>query len=218
MAPRVILFDLDNTLYPSDCGLLDRVDERINDYIADRLGITLEESWALRQRYVKEYGTTLRGLRSEHDLDIEEFLAYAHDHVPMEEHLSVDEELLAVLAAIEVPKVVFTNAPRSWARRALQAMGLAEQFHHVCDLEFMEYHAKPAPEAFRRVLEHLGRRAEECLLLEDTPRNLVAAKELGMTTVLVGPVRGKPSYADYVIERPSQVAHVLAELMADGRQ
>jgi putative hydrolase of the HAD superfamily len=217
MTPAVILFDLDNTLYPPDCGLLDRVDERFNDYIGARLSLSLEQTRALRRRYVEEYGTTLQGLRAEHANDVEEFLAYAHDPIAMEEHLSVDEELLAALAVIEVEKVVFTNAPGRWANRVLAAMGLTDHFRRVCDLEFLEYEAKPSPEAFQRVLAHLGRRAEECVLVEDTLRNLAAAKELGMTTVLVGTAAERPPYVDYVIGRPSQVPHVLAELMTNGR-
>jgi putative hydrolase of the HAD superfamily len=216
MTPTVILFDLDNTLYPPDCGLLDRVDQRFNDYIGARFSLSLEQTRALRHRYIEEYGTTLQGLRAEHAIDVEEFLSYAHDPIAMEEHLTVDEELLAALTAIEVEKVVFTNSPGRWASRVLEALGLTHHFRRVCDLEFMEYDAKPSPKAFERVLAHLGRRAEECVLVEDTLRNLVAAKELGMTTILVGAAIERPQYVDYLIERPSQVPHVLAELMTNG--
>jgi putative hydrolase of the HAD superfamily len=215
MTPTLILFDLDNTLYPPDCGLLDRVDERINDYICRHLSLSPEETRALRRHYVETYGTTLQGLRVEHGIDVEEFLAYAHDPIAMEEHLSVDEDLLAALAAIEVEKVVFTNSPRRYARRVLEAMRLTGEFRQVCDLEFMEYDAKPSRNAFHRVLTHLGRRAEECVLVEDTLRNLAVAKELGMTTILVGEESKPPPYVDYVIARPAQVPHVLAELMKD---
>jgi putative hydrolase of the HAD superfamily len=217
MTPTLILFDLDNTLYPPDCGLLDRVDERFNDYIAAYLSLSQEETRALRRRYVEEYGTTLQGMRAEHAIDVEEFLAYAHDPIAMEEHLSVDEELLAALAVIEVEKVVFTNSPGRWASRVLSTMGLTDHFRRVCDLEFMEYDAKPSPKAFQRVLTHLGRHAQECVLVEDTLRNLAVAKELGMTTILVGAAAERPPYVDYVIARPSQVPLVLAELITNGR-
>jgi FMN phosphatase YigB (HAD superfamily) len=30
-----ILFDLDNTLYPSEKGVFDRINERINDYVRE---------------------------------------------------------------------------------------------------------------------------------------------------------------------------------------
>ena len=44
-----------------------------------------------------------------------------------------------------------------------------------------------------------------------------AAKELGMTTILVGTATERPPCVDYLIERPSQVPHVLAELLTNGR-
>lgn len=176
MRLTILLLDLDNTLYPADSGLLQRVDERINTYIGEWLSITVEEARALRRRYVASHGTTLQGLRAEHALDVEAFLAYAHDHVPLEEHLVIDTELDAALSAIDLEKVVFTNAPRRWATRVLEFLQLTGHFRDVCDLEFMEYQSKPLPEAFHRVLRHLGRRPEECLLVDDTPRNGCASR------------------------------------------
>ena len=138
--------DLDNTLYPANSGLLERVDVRINDYLAEWLSLSQADTRALRRRYVETYGTTLQGLREEHALDVDAFLAYAHDSVPIEEHLVVDTELDAALAAIDLEKVVFTNAPRRWARRVLEFLQLTGHFRDVCDLEFMEY----APSRCRR--------------------------------------------------------------------
>jgi putative hydrolase of the HAD superfamily len=218
MRLTTLLLDLDNTLYPADCGLLDRVDQRINDYIAGWLGLTAEATRALRRHYVAEYGTTLQGLRAEHALDVEAFLAYAHDHVPLEEHLTIDAELDAALARIPLEKVIFTNAPRRWATRVLEFLQLTGHFRDVCDLEFMEYRTKPLPEAFHRVLTHLERRAEECLLVDDTPRNLVAAKELGIRTILIGSGEERPAFADAVVARATLVPRVIeAWRERDGR-
>jgi putative hydrolase of the HAD superfamily len=209
MRLTTLLMDLDNTLYPADCGLLQRVDDRINAYLGEWLSLSVEEARALRRRYIETHGTTLQGLRTEHALDVEAFLAYAHDHVPIEEHLVIDTELDAALAAIDLEKVVFTNAPRRWATRVLEFLQLTGHFRDVCDLEFMEYQSKPLPEAFERVLRHLGRRPEECLLVDDTPRNLVAAKALGIRTILIGPEEEVPAFADAVVARATRVPGVL---------
>jgi putative hydrolase of the HAD superfamily len=218
MQLTTLLLDLDNTLYPADSGLLQRVDSRINDYLSEWLSLSAEEARALRRHYVETYGTTLQGLRAEHALDVEAFLAYAHDHVPLEEHLEIDTELDQALAAIELEKVVFTNAPRRWARRVLEFLQLTGHFRDVCDLEFMEYRSKPLPESFHRVLAHLGRRPEECLLVDDTPRNLVAAKELGIRTILIGNGEERPEFADAVVVRATLLPRVLEAWRAnDGR-
>jgi putative hydrolase of the HAD superfamily len=212
MRPRVVLFDLDNTLYPPECGLLAHLDDRINEFVSDRLGLTVEETKALRHRYVQEYGTTLHGLQAERGVPPEEYLSAVHDAVQLDRFLTRDEELLAALAAIEIDKVIFTNAPRVYARRVIECLGLDEHFRVVIDLEFHDYNGKPFREAYERVTTHLGLRPEECVLVEDTLRNLRVAKELGMTTVLVGPAVERPDYVDHVVERPSEVTALLAAL------
>ena len=42
---------------------------------------------------------------------------------------------------------------------------------------------KPDPRLFRIFLERIGRRAEECLLIDDAEANIVAAKVLGFQTI-----------------------------------
>jgi FMN phosphatase YigB (HAD superfamily) len=95
----------------------------------------------------------------------------------------------------------------------MECLGLDEHFHVVIDLEFHDYNGKPFREAYERVISHLQVRPEECVLVEDTPRNLSMAKELGMTTVLVGPAPERPEYVDYLLTHPAQVTDVLAELL-----
>jgi putative hydrolase of the HAD superfamily len=213
MRPRVVLFDLDNTLYPPECGLLQHLDDRINEFVSGYLGLSLDESKGLRRRYIQEYGTTLHGLQAEHGLPPDRYLSAVHDTVPLERFLSRDEELLAALAAIEIDKVVFTNAPREYARRVMECLGLDPHFRMVIDLEFHNYNGKPFREAYERVVEHLSVRPEECVLVEDTLRNLRAAKELGMTTVLVGEPAEAADYVDYTVEHSAQVAALLSSLL-----
>jgi FMN phosphatase YigB (HAD superfamily) len=51
--------------------------------------------------------------------------------------------------------------------------------------------------------------------VEDTPRNLIVAKELGMITVLVGPLVDRPEYVDYLVSHPAEVAALAARLLAE---
>src|SRR5438034_7370254 len=143
MRPRVVLFDLDNTLYPPECGLLQHLDDRINEFVSRFLAISLEEAMALRSRYIQEYGTTLHGLQAEHGLPPAQYLSAVHDAVPIEQFLTRDAELLTALASIEIDKVIFTNAPREYARRVIECLGLDAHFRVVIDLEFHDYTAKP---------------------------------------------------------------------------
>src|SRR4051812_20309273 len=56
------IFDLDNTLYPASCRLFDQVQQRMNEFICDRLNLSPEAAAELRRSYFREHGTTLNGL------------------------------------------------------------------------------------------------------------------------------------------------------------
>ena len=79
------VFDLDNTLYPHHLNLWQQVDDRIRQYIARFLNVTHEEAFRVQKDYYKRYGTTLRGLMTEHGMAPDDFLDYVHqiDHSPL---------------------------------------------------------------------------------------------------------------------------------------
>ena len=80
------VFDLDNTLYPHHLNLWQQVDVRIRDYIVDFLKITHDEAFRLQKDYYKRYGTTMRGMMTEHGVRADDYLAYVHqiDHSPLQ--------------------------------------------------------------------------------------------------------------------------------------
>ena len=85
---RVLLFDLDDTLYARACGLWPAIGQRINAYMVERMGLRPDEARALRQVYLEAYGTTLNGLRHEHGIDPVDYLAFVHD-LPLERYLEI---------------------------------------------------------------------------------------------------------------------------------
>ena len=68
---RYILFDLDETLYPSQSGLMAAISGLMSQYMVERLGMPPTEVPALREHYYRTYGTTLRGLQIHHGIDPE---------------------------------------------------------------------------------------------------------------------------------------------------
>jgi len=186
---KYLLFDLDNTLYPKSLGIFDLVIERIRNYMEVRMGFDGESSRALRQEYLRKYGSTMRGLMIHHNLDAEDFLEYVHD-VGVEKRLSPDPALARLLASLPLAKGIFTSGHRPHALRVLRCLGVEEFFPHIFDITFTRYIPKPNPEPYRQVLAHLRLEGRECMMIEDMPANLKPAKELGMTTVLVGETPG----------------------------
>lgn len=183
MTIRFLLFDLDETLYPRDAGVMQEIGRQIRRYIVREYGATWEEADALARRYHNEYGTSMRGLLVNQGLDVERYLAYVHDF-PLD-GLRPNQELDALLASLPGEKVIFTNADRPHAERVLERLGIGRHFSRIVDVVANNYIPKPHPEAYTNCLRLLDARPEECVLIEDTGRNLAPAKQLGMTTILV---------------------------------
>ena len=195
MAIRFLLFDLDETLYPRDAGVMQEIGRLIRRYIVQEYGVTPEEADALARRYHQEYGTSMRGLLLNNNLDVDRFLAYVHDF-PLD-LLQPNHELDALLARLPGEKVIFTNADQPHADRVLQRLDIRRHFSRIVDVIASGYIPKPHLAAYTNCLRLLDAYPAECVLIEDTGRNLAPAKQLGMTTVLVDGDPNDP--ADYKI-------------------
>ncbi len=209
MTIKHILFDLDNTLYPKSLGIFDLVIERIRNYMEVRLGYEKEWARQLRQEYLHKYGSTLRGLMIHQKIDSEDYLEYVHD-VGVEERLFPNPDLIKLLKAIPCDRAIFTSGHRPHALRVLRCLGVESFFPQIFDIVFTRYIPKPNPEPYQQVLECLGLEGKECLMIEDIPDNLKPAKDLGMTTVLVGETPGEINgFVDYEIREILQLRQVL---------
>jgi putative hydrolase of the HAD superfamily len=211
---RVILFDLDNTIYPLGSGVMELISQRISRFMAEQMGLPPDEVNRLRHDYWVQYGTTLRGLQIHYGVDPEEYLAFVHD-IPVEDLLHPDPELDWMLAELAPEKTIFTNATTEHARRVLQALGVERHFSRVFDIRFLDYRSKPNEDAYRRVLDALSVAADQCLLVEDSARNIEPARALGMKTVLVG--EGPADGADFTIPRILDLPAVVEQLDPDDQ-
>lgn len=188
------IFDLDNTLYPASCNLFAQVDLRMSEFIAKTIGVPREHARHLQKAYYRQFGTTLAGLMKVHKLPPGPFLEYVHDI-----DLSVVPampDLAAAISALPGRRLIFTNGSRVHAENVARKLGVLDLFEDICDIAAMEYVPKPEREAFDRMLKLHAVPAARAAMFEDMPHNLVAASELGMTTVLV--------HSDY-IDHPAQL-------------
>ena len=212
-APSYLLFDLDETLYPSSCGLMQAVSERMTAFVAEFLKVGEEEAARIRRRLRVVHGTTLTGLMREYGLEVaEQYLAYTHD-VPIESFLSEDPRLGAALSSIPLPKSVLTNSPLEHAERVLKRLGVRQQFERVFDLRFNGYTGKPDAAVYSRALGALGRAAPEVLLVDNHLDYLAPFRSMGGSVLLIdesggaGPQlpEGVPSLRD-IKELPAYLA------------
>ena len=179
-------FDLDDTLYPPASGLWEAIGRRITLYMTERMGFPPEQVVSIREKYFREYGTTLRGLQAKHAVDMDDYLDFVHD-VPLDHYIHPDPAVHAAIAGIPARKFVFTNADSNHARRVLDAVGLQGLFDGIIDVHSMAPFCKPMPEAFELALRAAGDpKRQTCVLLDDQMRITRAAHDLGMYTILVG--------------------------------
>ena len=193
-----MLIDLDETVYPTSNGLWPIFRERMDSYLKDVMGFHPEVIPELRERLFHTYGTTLRGLQVEYTVDTDDFLEYVHD-APLEQYIQVDQGLIETLHAFPQRKYIFTNASRGHAQRILKLMGLSTLFLGIIDIIDIAPWCKPMPEAYQAAMRLIGASdPERILMVDDRVVNLLPARDLGMSVVLVGeqePVDGIPHIA-----------------------
>jgi putative hydrolase of the HAD superfamily len=179
-------FDLDETLYPASTGLWTVLRGRIIAFMHERMGFPLEEIPTISEKYFHEYGTTLRGLQANHNVDMDDYLAFVHD-VPLDQYLHPDPNLRRALESIPARKFIFTNADCAHASRVTKILGLDGVFDGCIDVHAIAPYCKPMPESFELALKAAGNPIpRNCVLLDDQGRITRAARGLGMYTVLVG--------------------------------
>lgn len=206
-----ILFDLDETLYPRQAKLMDAIGQRIQLFMMQKAGIPADDVVSRRRCYFQQYGTALRGLMEEYQINPAEYLQFVHDLNPRD-FFGASPPLNKMLAEIPLRKVIFTNADAAHAERVLNTLQVRDHFERIIDIETINYKNKPDPVAYHRTIELLDTAGAYCIMVDDTARNLIPAKDLGMTTILVDG-DSKTAAIDYAVPTIFHVERVLQELL-----
>jgi putative hydrolase of the HAD superfamily len=182
---EIWVFDLDNTLYPHHVNLWQQVDARIGEFIGNFLKVDPIEARRIQKDYYRRYGTSMRGMMTEHGVRADDYLAYVHniDHSPLEPNPAMG----AAIAKLPGRKLILTNGSTDHADKVLERLGIGSHFEAVFDIIAAELEPKPAPQTYRRFLDLHHVDPACAAMFEDLSRNLVVPHQLGMTTVLVVP-------------------------------
>ena len=198
MKTRLIFFDLDDTLYRRESGVWQAIRGRIEGYMHERLHIPRSRVPSLRADYLATYGSSLRGLMENYQVDPDDYLLFVHD-LPIEAMLRPSANLAKMLSMLPQRKWVFTNASLAHARRVLAALGVSQHFAGIVDIKALGYRNKPEEDTYRQALKAAGEEdPAAALFVDDQGVNLEPAKKLGAGTVLVGTREPHPA-ADYSI-------------------
>ncbi|XP_062003330.1 uncharacterized protein LOC133720869 [Rosa rugosa] len=130
-----LLFDLDDTLYPLSTGVATACRNNIEDYMVEKLGIERSIIPELGNLLYKNYGTTMAGLRAiGYDFDYDEYHSFVHGRLPYE-NIKPDPVLRSLLLNLPYRKIIFTNADKVHAAKALSRLGLEDCFEGIICFE-----------------------------------------------------------------------------------
>jgi putative hydrolase of the HAD superfamily len=185
----VWLLDLDNTLHDAGSRIMPVINSAMTAWLAHHLELGAQEASALRVAYWKRYGATLLGMIAHHAINPHDFLRETHPLGEIRRHVSAQHALGGVLRRLPGVKVVLTNAPQHYAQAVLRWASLHHRVTQVVAIEQMRFagafRPKPSLAMFAKVCARLGVLPQRCVLVEDSPQNLHAARRLRMRTVLV---------------------------------
>ena len=100
--------------------------------------------------------------------------------------LAPNEPMISLMAALREEgyrMALLTNNVREWEHRWRAMAPIDDIFEVVVDSAFVGLR-KPEPEIYELTVRRLGVPAEECLFVDDLPRNCEAAREAGMVAVV----------------------------------
>lgn len=208
MEQKVIVWDLDNTLYretPEFHNLLDEITAKaaIEDLklpldFATAKAMVTESYRTYRdggEIFVKKYGISPK----------EMFDAY-HRRKEMNLHPIVPyKDLPAKIAALKCPQYILSTSSAEACKAILKHIGLYDffngRFYSVEDFDC--YKKNESPDVYLKFCERIKVKPEDCLFIDDSYSNLEFAKKAGMRTVRL--CHGKPNdkgteYIDYAMD------------------
>ena len=168
------VFDLDDTLYPPTGEIYAQMANRICAYVMKTLNIDKKSAAVIQKDYYRKYGATVRGLIIEHNVDPEDFTDYVHE-LDLSS-LKKNPQLKKCLDALSGKKFIFTNGAYQHAERVLERLGLSECFSGIFSIREADYIPKPALQTYLKMLKTFGLKAEESIMFDDSPANILGAK------------------------------------------
>jgi len=198
---RVWIFDLDDTLHDASSHIFPVMNRAMTQYIMDTLELDETAAFNLRQHYWRVYGATLKGLMRHHGTDPHHFLQETHTLVDLDTMVAQTQGLRNLIRRLPGRKVVFTNAPMSYALRVLKLLGIHDMFETVFSVESTRFHPKPSVRGFSQLLRTIKAEPGNCVMLEDNLPALMTAKRMGMRTVYVSKKLRNPPFVDARINK-----------------
>lgn len=182
-----LLFDLDNTLYPSTSVIDTNMLTRMLTFISKFLNLSYEKTAELRLASIGPYGTTLEWLRTECNFtDVESYFQFIHPTIEKDE-IDFDPKLRPLLQKLseKYHLTLLTNAPTIHADCILNHLAVYDLFDGVYDLETNNLKGKPHRNAYLKAIEEKGFTVAQTLFFDDHTKYIKGYSDIGGKGVLV---------------------------------
>lgn len=185
MTVQHLIFDLDDTLYPSSSAMNRAIADNMLNFVAGYFHVTYDEACRLRKDNLSHYGSTLEWLMHEGLEDAEAYFAAVHPDNETD-GLQKTPGLRKFLISLGMPMSVLTNAPAEHAERVLRFLDIRDLFDALTDIRDCDLKGKPYPGAFRKALERAGGTLSDTLFIDDQRKYTMGFENIGGISVLVG--------------------------------
>lgn len=185
---KVIIWDLDNTLYIETEEFKDMLDEATAIALVKDLGLKMDipTAKAMVKESYKEYRNGGEIFIKEYGIDAKALFDAYHERKPVDV-IEPYDGLLNRLEKLPYEQYIFTTSSRNAAERILKRIGLYDffkgKFYSVED--FGVYKKNESSQVYSEVCQKIGHAPHDCIFVDDSYSNLEFAKEIGMTTVRI---------------------------------
>lgn len=182
---KALIFDNDGTLVDSELIANIALQQELLKYDIELSAVSL-----LNRFRGGKFAEVLVVLANEHQVTFsDDFAVQFRARVAelLSEQLQAFAGVHQSLKAINLPKSVASNSPANQLHLSLEVTNLKDFFgEHIYSAYQVEMW-KPDPGLFLHAAAQMGYPAEQCLVIEDSPVGISAAKAANMKTVLFDP-------------------------------
>jgi HAD superfamily hydrolase (TIGR01509 family) len=176
---KLVIFDCDGVLVDSEPISFAVLREMLAD-----AGLTFSESWAYENFLGKSMASITAMIAAEHSLMLDDDALggmrkrlYARFEAELEPVHGVGD----MLSGLPLAHCVASSSQLERIRLCLRKTGLIDYFEPNIFSASMVANGKPAPDLFLHAARNMGFPPRNCIVIEDSPAGIRAAKAAGMT-------------------------------------
>ena len=124
------------------------------------------------------------------------------------------EQFLQKVVEKNIPHIIASSTPRKNLEMYLEATHLGKYFEHILSGEEVA-HGKPAPDIFVEAAKRLGFQPQECVVFEDAPAGLLAARAAGCFVVALETSYSREELPTFDLIYPSPLELDLEEILSE---